>query len=75
VCWQSGGPFWNVELGRQASTTASKAAADNSNPTRLANVLQLVCSFNAVGLSEQEFVVLAGDPLLTTTQHYSFFAL
>ncbi len=75
MCWQSGGPFWNVELGRQAGTTASKAAADNSIPTQLANELQLVSSFNAVGRPEQDIVVLAGDPLLTTTPPYSFFAL
>ncbi len=65
MCWQSGGPFWNVELGRQDGTTASKAAANNSIPTPLANVLQLVSRFNAVGLSEQD-VVIAGGSLLTT---------
>ncbi|KAH9537747.1 hypothetical protein CY35_16G068900 [Sphagnum magellanicum] len=68
----SGGPFWNVELGRQAGTTASKAAADNSIPTQLANVLQLVSKFNAVGLSEQDVVVLAGAHTIGKARCTSF---
>jgi hypothetical protein len=38
-------------------------------------MLQLVSRFDAVGLSEQDIVVLAGDPLLITTPPYFFFAL
>ncbi|KAH8938191.1 hypothetical protein BDL97_16G069400 [Sphagnum fallax] len=68
----SGGPFWNVELGRQAGTTASKAAADNSIPTPLANVLQFVSRFNAVGLSEQDVAVLAGAHTNGKARYTSF---
>lgn len=57
----SGGPFWEVELGRRDSLTASKTAATNSIPKPTFDVPQLVKSFNAVGLNEKDVVALSGS--------------
>jgi hypothetical protein len=57
---QSGGPFWDVELGRRDSLTASKSAANNAIPKPTFNVPQLTASFKAVGLNEQDVVALSG---------------
>lgn len=62
---QSGGPYWEVQLGRRDSLTASKTDAENSIPQPTFTVTQLVASFNAVGLNEKDVVALSGTPTNT----------
>ncbi|XP_024370012.1 peroxidase A2 [Physcomitrium patens] len=57
----SGGPYWEVQLGRRDSLTASKTDAENSIPQPTFTVTQLVASFNAVGLNEKDVVALSGS--------------
>lgn len=57
---QSGGPFWDVELGRRDALTTSKDAATNAIPKPTFDVPQLIANFNAVGLDEKDVVSLAG---------------
>ncbi|EFJ14930.1 hypothetical protein SELMODRAFT_234418 [Selaginella moellendorffii] len=56
----SGGPFYEVLLGRRDSLTASQAAANNSIPPPTSNITGLISSFRAVGLSVLDLVVLSG---------------
>lgn len=57
---QSGGPGWEVQLGRKDSRTASKAAANNNIPGPNSNVATLVAKFQNVGLSSDDMVALSG---------------
>ncbi|MQL93087.1 hypothetical protein Taro_025720, partial [Colocasia esculenta] len=57
---QSGGPTWEVELGRKDSLTASKSEANNNIPSPNSDVKTLVDRFNNVGLSQRDMVALAG---------------
>ncbi|ERN18014.1 peroxidase 40 [Amborella trichopoda] len=56
----SGGPTWQVQLGRKDSLTASKAAANNNIPGPNSNVANLVSKFQNVGLTPQDMVTLSG---------------
>lgn len=57
---QSGGPFWDVEMGRRDALTTSLNAAANAIPKPNFTVTQLIASFNAVGLVEKDLVALSG---------------
>jgi hypothetical protein len=57
---QTGGPSWEVQLGRRDSLTASKAAADNSLPPPTSDISTLISKFKDVGLTEKDLVTLSG---------------
>lgn len=57
---QSGGPCWEVELGRRDALTTSLSAATNAIPQPNFTVPQLIASFNAVGLDKKDVVALSG---------------
>uniref|UniRef100_A0A1D1XLE8 Peroxidase n=1 Tax=Anthurium amnicola TaxID=1678845 RepID=A0A1D1XLE8_9ARAE len=56
----SGGPTWDVELGRKDSLTASKSGPNNNIPGPNSDVKTLVDRFNNVGLSLKDMVALSG---------------
>ncbi|KAM0835667.1 hypothetical protein ACQ4PT_062798 [Festuca glaucescens] len=57
---QSGGPSWQVELGRKDSRTASLQAANSNLPAPTSGVATLVQKFTDVGLSAKDMVALSG---------------
>lgn len=57
---QSGGPGWEVQLGRKDSRTASKTAANNNIPGPNSDVATLVGKFQNVGLTSDDMVALSG---------------
>ncbi|CAA3016613.1 peroxidase 40 [Olea europaea var. sylvestris] len=56
----SGGPGWEVQLGRKDSLSASKTAANNNIPGPNSDVPTLVSKFQNVGLSLEDMVALSG---------------
>lgn len=68
----SGGPFWDVELGRRDALTTSSQAAVNSIPSPRFNVPQLIKSFNAVGLDKKDVVALSGSHTIGIARCASF---
>ncbi|XVF38892.1 hypothetical protein REPUB_Repub20aG0142000 [Reevesia pubescens] len=56
----SGGPSWEVQMGRKDSLGASKAAATNNIPGPNSSVPILVSKFQNVGLSFNDMVALSG---------------
>ncbi|XVE82293.1 hypothetical protein DITRI_Ditri15bG0136800 [Diplodiscus trichospermus] len=56
----SGGPSWEVQMGRKDSLGASKAAATNKIPGPNSTVPALVAKFQNVGLSFNDMVALSG---------------
>ncbi|EPS61640.1 hypothetical protein M569_13154, partial [Genlisea aurea] len=56
----SGGPAWEVRLGRKDSRTASRTRANNDIPPPNADVKTLVSKFRQKGLSLQDMVALSG---------------
>ncbi|XP_043723723.1 peroxidase 40-like [Telopea speciosissima] len=56
----SGGPGWEVQLGRRDSLTASKAAANNNIPGPNSDVATLVTKFQDVGLTLNDMIALSG---------------
>ncbi|KAG8372859.1 hypothetical protein BUALT_Bualt12G0110800 [Buddleja alternifolia] len=56
----SGGPGWEVQMGRKDSLSASKTAANNNIPGPNSNEPTLVANFQSVGLSLQDMVALSG---------------
>ncbi|XP_047057110.1 peroxidase 40-like [Lolium rigidum] len=56
----SGGPNWQVELGRKDSRTASLQAANSNLPAPTSGVATLVQKFTDVGLSAKDMVALSG---------------
>ncbi|KAH9304138.1 hypothetical protein KI387_008542, partial [Taxus chinensis] len=56
----TGGPTWQVQLGRRDSRTASKALANDSIPAPTSNVATLIQKFQNVGLSQEDMVTLSG---------------
>ncbi|KAL5230937.1 hypothetical protein ABZP36_029713 [Zizania latifolia] len=57
---QSGGPSWQVEVGRKDSRTASLQGANNNLPAPTSGVATLVQKFRNVGLSAKDMVALSG---------------
>lgn len=62
---QSGGPTWEVEMGRKDSISASKTAANNNIPGPNSDVPTLVSKFQNLGLTLQDMVTLSGKPSLS----------
>ncbi|OAY46366.1 peroxidase P7 [Manihot esculenta] len=56
-----GGPFWEVELGRRDSLTASRALANTSIPAPTSNLSDQIKSYAAQGLSLKDLVALSGS--------------
>ncbi|KAJ7522809.1 hypothetical protein O6H91_18G028000 [Diphasiastrum complanatum] len=57
---QSGGPSWDVSLGRRDSLTADKNAANQLIPGPGFSVAQLISNFEAVGLFASDVATLSG---------------
>lgn len=58
---QSGGPSWQVEVGRKDSRTASLQGANTNLPAPTSGVATLVQKFRNVGLSAKDMVALSGN--------------
>ncbi|KAK9288375.1 hypothetical protein L1049_016829 [Liquidambar formosana] len=56
----SGGPGWEVQMGRRDSLSASKTAANSNIPGPNSNVATLVAKFQNVGLTLNDMVALSG---------------
>ncbi|XP_050119207.1 peroxidase 40-like [Malus sylvestris] len=56
----SGGPSWDVQMGRKDSFTASKSLANNNIPGPNSTVATLVSKFQNVNLSLKDMVALSG---------------
>ncbi|GLJ28608.1 hypothetical protein SUGI_0563780 [Cryptomeria japonica] len=56
----TGGPVWQVQLGRRDSRTANKALANTSIPAPTSNVPKLIQKFQNVGLTREDMVTLSG---------------
>lgn len=56
----TGGPSWEVLLGRRDSLTASKAAANNGIAPPTSDISALVANFKGVGLTQNDLVALSG---------------
>ncbi|KAK4388370.1 Peroxidase 40 [Sesamum angolense] len=70
----SGGPGWEVEMGRRDSLSASKTAANNNIPGPNSDVATLLSKFQNVGLSLQELVTLSGAHTMGKARCSSFSA-
>uniref|UniRef100_J3MS05 Peroxidase n=1 Tax=Oryza brachyantha TaxID=4533 RepID=J3MS05_ORYBR len=57
----SGGPRWQVEVGRKDSRTASLQGANTNLPAPTSGVATLVQKFRNVGLSTKDMVALSGN--------------
>lgn len=57
---QSGGPSWEVQMGRRDSLSASKTAANNNIPGPNSTVPMLVAKFQNLGLGLRDMVTLSG---------------
>lgn len=60
-CWQSGGPYWDVKLGREDSLTASQEDADRIMPSPRANATSLIKLFAQFNLTVTDLVALSGS--------------
>lgn len=58
---QSGGPKWEVKLGRQDSLTASQEESNEIMPSPRANATSLIALFTKFNLSVQDLVALSGS--------------
>ncbi|XP_030451189.1 peroxidase 4-like [Syzygium oleosum] len=67
-----GGPSWNVGLGRNDSTTASRSLANTSIPPPTSNLSALITSFSAQGLSVKNMVALSGSHTIGLARCTSF---
>ncbi|GMJ02130.1 PEROXIDASE40 [Hibiscus trionum] len=70
----SGGPSWEVEMGRKDSLGASKEAAANNIPGPNSTVPILVAKFENVGLSFKDMIVLSGAHTLGMARCSTFSA-
>ncbi|KAJ1432845.1 Secretory peroxidase [Sesbania bispinosa] len=56
----SGGPSWNVLLGRRDGLTANQGGANTSLPSPFESLANLTSKFSAVGLDTNDLVALSG---------------
>ncbi|CAH2078898.1 unnamed protein product [Thlaspi arvense] len=70
----SGGPSWEVEVGRKDGRTASKQAATTSLPSPNSTVPTLISIFQNLGLSQTDMVALSGGHTLGKAKCTSFTA-
>lgn len=57
---QSGGPNWELPLGRKDSRTASLSGANTNIPAPNSTIQNLITFFKRQGLSEVDLVALSG---------------
>ncbi|KAK0608801.1 hypothetical protein LWI29_036271 [Acer saccharum] len=70
----SGGPGWEVQMGRRDSLSASKALANNNIPGPNSTVADLVAKFQNLGLSLSDMVALSGAHTMGKARCSSFSA-
>ncbi|TVU06652.1 hypothetical protein EJB05_49876 [Eragrostis curvula] len=70
----SGGPSWQVEVGRKDSRTASLQGANTNLPAPTSGVATLVQKFRNVGLSAKDMVALSGAHTIGKARCTSFSA-
>ncbi|CAL4916216.1 unnamed protein product [Urochloa decumbens] len=56
----SGGPYWDVLMGRKDGLVANQSGADNGLPVPFEPIDSIIQKFNAVGLNTTDVVVLSG---------------
>ena len=61
VVSQTGGPIFDIDLGRRDGTTSYLAAATASVPLSTMNVTALLASFALAGLDINDLVALSGE--------------
>ncbi|KAL6535673.1 Peroxidase 40 [Orobanche minor] len=70
----SGGPGWEVKMGRKDSLSASKTAANNNIPGPNSDLATLVSRFQSLGLSLQDMVALSGAHTMGKSRCSNFIA-
>lgn len=60
VSSQTGGPFWNVPLGRRDGLTSSQNAANQQLPSPFESLENITAKFTSKGLDLKDVVVLSG---------------
>ena len=68
---QSGGPTWNVLLGRRDSLTANQGGANTSIPSPVEGLSNITSKFSAVGLDTNDLVALSGNYSFSQATKYS----
>ncbi|KAM5549149.1 peroxidase 10-like [Rosa sericea] len=68
----SGGPNWNVPLGRRDGTTASEKAAIDQIPSPIESLQKITAKFTSKGLDIKDVVVLSGGHTLGFAQCFTF---
>ncbi|EFJ12489.1 hypothetical protein SELMODRAFT_182303 [Selaginella moellendorffii] len=68
----TGGPSWDVRLGRRDSTTASLSGANSQIPSPAFTVNQLISAFTAKGLSAEDMFTLSGAHTIGQAKCSSF---
>jgi peroxidase len=58
---QSGGPYWDVLLGRKDGLVANQSGADNGLPAPFEPIDSIIKKFADVGLNTTDVVVLSGN--------------
>jgi len=58
---QSGGPSWELPLGRRDSRTASLNGANTNIPAPNSTIQNLLTMFQRKGLNEEDLVSLSGE--------------
>ncbi|KAK9942202.1 hypothetical protein M0R45_007880 [Rubus argutus] len=68
----SGGPFWNVPLGRRDGITASQKSAIEQIPSPIEPLQNITAKFTSKGLDIKDVVVLSGGHTLGFAQCFTF---
>lgn len=68
----SGGPFWEVPLGRRDSKTANFKKANVNIPAPNSTIQNLISLFNKQGLDEEDLVALSGGHTIGMARCVSF---
>ncbi|KAF9619395.1 hypothetical protein IFM89_006582 [Coptis chinensis] len=68
----SGGPYWELPLGRRDSKTASISSANNNIPAPNSTLQNLVTFFNRQGLNEVDLVALSGSHTIGVARCVTF---
>ncbi|CAH9080939.1 unnamed protein product [Cuscuta epithymum] len=68
----SGGPYWEVPLGRRDSKTASFQKAIANIPAPNSTIQNLITLFNRQGLNEQDLVALSGGHTIGVARCVTF---
>ncbi|KAF2295186.1 hypothetical protein GH714_031972 [Hevea brasiliensis] len=68
----TGGPFWNVPLGRRDGLTGSQTAANQQIPSPFEPLENITAKFTSKGLELKDVVVLSGGHTLGFAQCFTF---